>query len=134
MIMKDAALTVAAPPIDNRPVDGSPVFEEIAELTVRCRFNTTSGSVDFRGTLAENGNCAFHSVSGGLTLDLPEAPTARFNVETFSGNIHSTFGPQPTRKSEYGPGKAWRYQASSGASRFDIDTLSGDIRLNAPQP
>ncbi|HEX5418810.1 MAG TPA: DUF4097 family beta strand repeat-containing protein [Gammaproteobacteria bacterium] len=100
----------------------------------RCRFNTTSGSVDFRAALSAEGDCEFHSVSGDVTLDLPEAPNARFNVETFSGDIHSTFGPTPQRKSEYGPGKSWRYQASSGSARFDINTMSGDIRLSAPKP
>lgn len=97
----------------------------------RCRFNTTSGSVDFRGAVAENGDCAFNSVSGAVALELPAPPNARFDVETFSGNIRNTFGPPAQGKSEYGPGKTWRYQAGSGNARFEIDTMSGDVRLSA---
>jgi DUF4097 and DUF4098 domain-containing protein YvlB len=97
----------------------------------RCRFNTTSGSIDFHAAVAETGDCAFRSVSGAVTVELPAPPSGRFEVETFSGNISNAFGSPAQGKSEYGPGKTWRYQAGSGHARFEIDTMSGDIRLSA---
>lgn len=99
----------------------------------RARINSTSGNVEFAAALAPDGDYAFHAVSGDITLDLPKVPAARFDVSTFSGDIDTTFGPKPQRKSEYGPGKEWNYQSGQGNARVDINTMSGDVTLRAPQ-
>lgn len=99
----------------------------------RASINSTSGSIRFEAALDANGDYRFHTVSGDVTLDLPKLPAARFDVTTFSGDIDTNFGPQPQRKSEYGPGKQWNYQTGSGGVRVEIDTMSGDITLHAPK-
>lgn len=99
----------------------------------RARVNSTSGDVNFNAALAADGTYDFHSVSGNVTLDLPKVPDARFDVSTFSGDIDTTFGPEPQRKSEYGPGKTWNFEAGSGSGRVNINTMSGDVELRAPR-
>lgn len=94
------------------------------------RFDTVSGDIDFTGALVAQGNYEVHSTSGDVTLQLAQVPATSFDVSSFSGGISTDFGPEPRRKSEFGPGMEWQFD-HGGNGQVTITTLSGDIRVRA---
>lgn len=95
------------------------------------KVGTTSGDIQFSGALGASGNYDFHSTSGGITLELPAVPAASFDATSFSGDITTNFGPQPRRKNEFAPGRAWQFTQGAGNAQVTIATLSGDISVRA---
>ena len=91
--------------------------------------SSTSGDLRFDGTLQKGGDYEFHNVSGDVEVTVGSSPSARFDVSSFSGDIHNSFGPKPTRVSKYSPGEELRFTNGSGDAQVTIRTLSGDIRL-----
>lgn len=94
------------------------------------KFDTVSGDIEFAGALDAKGNYDFHSTSGDVTLQLAQVPAASFDASSFSGDISTDFGPNPRRKSEFGPGMEWQFN-HAGNGQVTITTLSGDIRVHA---
>jgi Putative adhesin len=97
----------------------------------RGRFKTVSGDVVAKLTLAPDGQLDGESVSGGLTFDFGSDPKAAFDVQSFSGEIQSCFGPAP-EKPRYGPGSRLSFDTGGGQGRVHIDTKSGDVKMCAP--
>ena len=91
--------------------------------------SSTSGDLRFDGILQKGGDYEFHNVSGDVEVTVGGSPSARFDVSSFSGDIHNSFGPKPTRVSKYSPGEELRFTNGGGDSQVTIRTLSGDIRL-----
>ena len=66
--------------------------------------STVSGEVEFVGPLDPKGRYDFQSHSGAVTLTIPPTTSARFSVETFSGEVDSDFPftLQPNRERRQG--------------------------------
>lgn len=95
----------------------------------RGRFQTVSGDVTARLTLAPQGRLDVESISGDVDLTFGGPLDADFDVETFSGDVDNCFGPKSERKSRYAPGRELRFTEGRGGGRVRVDTLSGDIDL-----
>ncbi len=91
--------------------------------------SSTSGDLRFEGSLQKGGFYEFHNVSGDVEVTVGKPASAHFDVSSFSGDIHNSFGPKPTRVSKYSPGEELHFVNDSGDAQVTIRTLSGEIRL-----
>ena len=96
--------------------------------------STVSGEVDFTGPLDPKGRYDFQSHSGAVTLTIPPTTSARFAVETFSGEVDSDFPftLQPNR--ERRQGQRLEFSVGGGEARVTAESFSGGIvirRANA---
>ncbi len=95
----------------------------------RVQANSTSGDVVFRGALLGGGRMDAETINGEVNIELQDDLSARFDIETFNGDIRNCFGPEPSRTSRYTPGYELRFAEGDGDARVTISTLNGDIRL-----
>lgn len=95
----------------------------------RAKMGSTSGDLMYGGPIESSGVYEFHTTSGDVVLKLSAKPDAKFDIETFSGDIRNDFGPkaEPTRR--YGPGQELHFTSGKGSARVRAETLSGDIEL-----
>lgn len=95
----------------------------------RVQANSTSGDFIFRAALVGGGRLDAETINGEVDVEFQDDLSARFDVETFNGDIRNCFGPEPARTSEYTPGYELRFVEGGGDARVTISTLNGDIRL-----
>lgn len=95
----------------------------------RVQANTTSSDVVFHAALAGDGRLDMETINGDLDVVFDGDVSARFDIETFNGDIRNCFGPEPTRTSQYTPGKELKFVEGGGDGRVTIRTLNGDLRL-----
>ncbi|MEZ4651814.1 MAG: DUF4097 family beta strand repeat-containing protein [Candidatus Eisenbacteria bacterium] len=92
-------------------------------------FSSVSGSIEFDGAPTESGSLEFECHSGRIRIVLPSDLSAEVDVNTFSGDIDSAFGPKPRRTSDYAPGKELSFTMGDGDARISINTFSGSVRI-----
>ena len=115
------------------PVRAETTSGDVSLLGVTSRnvFATTvSGEVEYDGTVDKDGRYEFHSHSGDIRLGIPEASSAQFSVETFSGSLDSEFPItlQPGQRSTGRP-RRFEFTLGSGSARITAESFSGDIVL-----
>ncbi len=69
----------------------------------RADFESVSGSIEFRGLLAEGARLEASTHSGNVELMLPADTAASFEIETFAGDIHSGRRGPPHEPLRAGP-------------------------------
>ena len=69
------------------------------------------------------------SVNGDVDIRFEGGVNARFDIETFNGDIDNCFGPKAERTSKYAPGWELSFTEGDGDGRVTISTLNGDIDL-----
>jgi DUF4097 and DUF4098 domain-containing protein YvlB len=89
--------------------------------------STVSGDVSFIGPLERQGQYSFQAHSGTVTLTIPATTSARFSVETFSGDVDSDFPftLQPNR--ERRRGQRLEFTVGAGEARVNAESFSGGI-------
>lgn len=90
---------------------------------------SVSGDLLYEGGLSSGAAFDLESHSGDVTLVLPRGVAAHFDVQTFSGRIHSQFGGEVRRTSQYGPGRELRFSTGGGGGILSIQTFSGTVKL-----
>lgn len=93
-------------------------------------FESLSGTQEFQGTLAVNGNLVMENHSGSIDLYLPADVSANFDVTTFSGDIENEFGQEATRTSRFVPSEVLVFETGGGSARVKITTFSGNVDIN----
>jgi DUF4097 and DUF4098 domain-containing protein YvlB len=88
-----------------------------------------SGDIRFQGGFAPGAGVSISSVNGDVGLKLPGDVSARFEVSTFNGDIKSDFGGTPERTDPHEPGMKLDATAGGGDATVDIETFSGDVRI-----
>lgn len=92
--------------------------------------STVSGELEYRGTIESGGTYEFHSHSGTITLTIPANASARFSVETFSGELDSDFPvtlqPDRTRNRQ---GRRLEFVLGGGDARVIAETFSGNVEI-----
>ncbi|MGQ0537664.1 MAG: DUF4097 family beta strand repeat-containing protein [Gemmatimonadaceae bacterium] len=118
-------------------VEGNIRFETVSSdivlRNVRSRdavASTVSGEILFEGIIARDGRYEFRSHSGNVTLRVPAATSARFEVETYSGELDSDFPITllPGERSRARP-RRFSFSLAGGDARVIAETFSGDIIL-----
>ena len=84
----------------------------------------------FEGAVARDGRYDFRSHSGNVTVRVPADVSARFEVETYSGELDSDFPItlMPGDRTRSKP-RRFEFNIGSGAARIVTETFSGDIIL-----
>lgn len=95
----------------------------------RVQANSTSGDIFFHAALVGGGRMDLETINGEVDVELQEDVSARFDIDTFNGDIRNCFGPEPARTSQYTPGYELRFVEGGGDARVTINTLNGDVRL-----
>ena len=89
--------------------------------------STVSGEINVQAELTPSARVEMGSVSGTVTLRIKPPVNADFDIESFSGDIESCFGPEPRDTSKYTPGSELNFTQGKGGARVEIETLSGEI-------
>lgn len=100
-----------------------------ASTLERGELETVSGSVRYRGGLADGARLDVECHSGNVTMELPEDVSATFEVTTFSGSIDNELGPAARRTDKYLPSKKLEFTTGSGSARVSIESFSGNVNL-----
>lgn len=109
------------------------VSSDIVLRNIRVRqatASTVSGEIMFDGAVARDGRYDFRSHSGNVTVRVPADAGARFEVETYSGELNSDFPItlMPGDRTRSKP-RRFEFNIGNGAARIVAETFSGDIIL-----
>lgn len=97
------------------------VFTNGAVATHSVRVDTLSGSVSLQLESCPD-DLKIDTVSGGVSLTLPSDSGFTLEYNTVSGSINSEFGVKMS---------GHKYLSGDGSADFEIDTISGGLRINA---
>jgi DUF4097 and DUF4098 domain-containing protein YvlB len=91
--------------------------------------STVGGDLEYRGVIEPGGQYEFHSHSGSITLAIPSNASARFSIETFSGELDSDFPVtlQPDRDNRRG--RRLEFNLGGGDARVIAETFSGSVEI-----
>ena len=125
----DVALGQVTGEIEVETVSGEITMTDARSKWVRTE--TTSGDLEYHGTIDPAGRYDFTSHSGEITLTVPPDAGGTLNVETFSGSIESDFPMtiQPNGQNSDGRPKRMQFTFGNGNARISVETFSGDIRI-----
>lgn len=92
--------------------------------------STVSGEIEYQGSIDGNGRYEFHAHSGDVTLELPRTISARFSVETYSGDLDSDFPVtlQPGERTNRRP-RRFEFSIGQGEARVVAESFSGDVKI-----
>lgn len=124
-VSDDVRLSDVVGDIRAETVSGDIILDGVESSSVRA--STVSGDVDFRGSIARDGQYSFTSHGGDLTLRLPDRVDATVGVSTFNGDFDTEFPVQLTGTRQHG--RRFTFTLGSGSARIDLESFSGDIEL-----
>ena len=91
---------------------------------------SVSGSIRFSGALAAGGELEVQGHSGAIDVALPAGTSARFRVQTFSGDIDNQLSADAARRtSQYAPGRELEFTLGGGDGDVRVESFSGDLTL-----
>jgi len=94
----------------------------------RMDVRTTSGDVDFHGSLPRDGDFSMRSHDGDLALVLLEPLHLDVSVLVYDGEFHSEF---PVRTEGFQSGQELRFRIGDGGGRLVLKTFDGDIEIQS---
>jgi DUF4097 and DUF4098 domain-containing protein YvlB len=95
----------------------------------RAYVHTVNGEIVYHAKLLDEGRLEIETINGAVDVDFGGDVSARFDIESFNGEIRNCFGPKPVRTSRYTPGVELKFTEGDGAGRVTIQTLNGELRL-----
>ena len=95
----------------------------------RVKMKTVNGDIIFESRLSDGGSFSLKAHNGDADINFNGGISARFDVETFNGDISNCFGPEPVETSEHMPGNELKFKEGGGKGRVTIHTVTGDGRL-----
>lgn len=98
------------------------------------RGSTVSGSVDVEMGSLDWDRLHFSTVSGDITVRLPEDADADIEFESLSGDFDSDFDLAIERDRDRFVGSEVRAVLGDGGRRLTFQTVSGDVRLRRARP
>ena len=110
-------------------VSGDITLDRIASRSVRTK--SVSGDVQYDGSFESAGRYEFNSHSGDIRLVVPAELGALLTLQTFSGEIQSDFPLTitPAAGERRGRPRSMTFTLGQGGARIDVETFSGDVRL-----
>jgi hypothetical protein len=126
--------------LEARGIDGEIAFNSVSgDLTLaggalgQLDARTVSGRVTADIDLRDGGGLRVSTVSGDVAVRLPACASARVNLRSTSGRLHSGFdglSPSPGRKPA-----AMSATIGSGSANLSVTSMTGDVTLLArPEP
>jgi hypothetical protein len=100
-----------------------------ARASGRSSFQTSSGDITYRGSLAPNGSYDFHASSGDIDLTLPGSSALQVQATTNSGSIDSDFSGVNVLHGNGSGALASGTVGSAPYAHITLQTSSGNIHL-----
>ena len=98
--------------------------------TERLEFSTVNGEINVALRGSETPNIEGSTVSGSVSLTLPDITGARVSLESAAGgSIDNSLTDDPVIKAKYGPMRHLEFVMGDGAGRIELQTVSGDLSL-----
>ena len=127
----DVTLSGARGDVEIETVSGDIELRDVVAKQIRT--HSTSGDLDFGGTIVSAGRYEFSTHSGELHLTLPASVGAQLSLSTFSGEIDTAF-PITLTPGTQGIGasqaKKLNFSLGQGSARIIAETFSGDVTLS----
>ena len=90
---------------------------------------SVSGDLSYYAALRDGGELMMETISGTIDVKFSNKVSARFDIETFQGEIDNCFGPRAERTSRYSSGLELSFTVGDGDSEVVIETLNGDVYI-----
>ncbi len=119
----DIALTGVARDVEATTMSGR--IEVEGENLERVDLRTMAGDIELEASLAEGAKVFGKTYSGSVRLRLPVDTSARFEVESLSGDLESEFAAPWSPKR----GQGRRSVIGDGDARVAIESFSGGVRI-----
>jgi DUF4097 and DUF4098 domain-containing protein YvlB len=113
--------------VNAESVSGDVVVEEGSFN--RAHLNTVNGEIMLRAELRKDGKVSAETVNGDVDLEFAGDVSAKFDIDTFNGDIRNCFGPKAERTSKYAPGWELSFTEGKGEGRVEISTMNGGVNL-----
>jgi DUF4097 and DUF4098 domain-containing protein YvlB len=107
-------------------VDGEITMSGIESANVDA--STVDGSVQYDGTIRDNGRYHFESHDGDVTVSVPEKANVTVSVSTFSGDFDSCFPLQLKDKTKH----RFTFGLGTGSARLEMESFDGSISICRP--
>jgi DUF4097 and DUF4098 domain-containing protein YvlB len=128
----DVILDRARGDVEIETVSGDINLKDVVSKQIRT--HSTSGDLEFGGTIVSAGRYEFTTHSGEIRLALPANVGAQLSLSTFSGEIDSAF-PITLTPGTHGIGasqaKKLNFSLGQGSARIMAETFSGDVTLSS---
>jgi DUF4097 and DUF4098 domain-containing protein YvlB len=128
----DVSLDGARGDVEIETVSGDIDLRDVVSKQIRT--HSTSGDLEFGGTIVSAGRYEFTTHSGEIRLTLPANVGAQLSLSTFSGEIDSAF-PITLTPGAHGIGasqaKKLNFSLGQGSARIMAETFSGDVTLSS---
>ena len=69
------------------------------------------------------------TVNGDIDVEFSGDVSAKFEVDTFNGQIRNCFGPKAVKTSKYLNSVELVFTEGSGDGRVEISTMNGDVSI-----
>lgn len=119
---KNLAGSIAAESVSGKVVIAGGSFD-------RAQVETVSGEITYKAALRKDGRLHVESINGRVNIDFVGDVSARFEIDTFNGDIDNCFGPESRRTSRYAPGLELNFTEGAGEGRVVISTFNGDLTI-----
>lgn len=110
-------------------VNGSIIMEQMQTSTVNAE--TVNGMIVYDGALRAGGEYDLATHNGAIWLVVPKDVGASIEVETYNGNLDSSF-PVTMRKSAGAGSQKFSFVLGNGSAKVSIESFGGDVRLRRP--
>lgn len=107
-------------------VDGEITMSGIESANVDA--STVDGSVEYDGTIRDNGRYHFESHDGDVTVSVPEKANVTVSVSTFSGDFDTCFPLQLKDKTKH----RFTFTLGTGSARLELESFDGSISICRP--
>lgn len=124
----DGAITVkdCSGDISAETVDGEITMSGIESANVDA--STVDGSVEYDGTIRDNGRYHLESHDGDVSVSVPERANVTVSVSTFSGDFDACFPLQLKDKTKH----RFTFTLGTGSARLELESFDGNIKLCRP--
>ena len=112
--------------ISAETVDGEITLTGIESANVDA--STVDGSVEYDGTIRDNGRYHFESHDGDVSVSVPERSNVTVSVSTFSGDFDACFPLQLKDKTKH----RFTFTLGTGSARLELESFDGDIKICRP--
>ncbi|HTH64432.1 MAG TPA: DUF4097 family beta strand repeat-containing protein [Gemmatimonadales bacterium] len=112
--------------ISAETVDGEITLSGIESANVDA--SSVDGSIQYDGTIRDNGRYHFESHDGDVSVSVPERANVSVSVATFSGDFDACFPLLLKDKTKH----RFTFTLGTGSARLELESFDGSIKLCRP--
>jgi hypothetical protein len=126
-VNEDVIIRNVSGDITAETVSGNITLEGIESASVEV--NTTSGDLEYSGTIKDGGHYSFATNNGDVRIGVPERSNATVTVSTFNGEFNACF---PVTLQGGRTKHRFNFTMGTGSAHIEVESFNGDIKLCRP--